>query len=297
MPESGVKALSHEDILSYEEILRIVRCLARLGISRIKVTGGEPLIRRDVTQLIGKLKAIEGIEKVTLTTNGTHLAEFIEELARVKINGINLSLDTLDAEVYEKITKKDQFNSVYEGFLRAASFPDIKLKINCVPMGMPEQNLIKVVGLAKKYHVHVRFIEMMPIGLGKDFSFQSEAEIIKELEQAYGKLVPYEEKLGSGPCHYYSIENFKGKIGFISAISHKFCGSCNRIRLTADGYLKTCLQYDTGANLKRIIRSGGSDQDLEKAILQAIQEKPGEHSFTEENVAGGETKSMFQIGG
>lgn len=297
MPEGGVKSLAHADILSYEEIIRIVKCFARLGVNRIKITGGEPLIRPDVTDLIGRLKKAEGIEKVTLTTNGTHLIDYIDKLSQIKIDGINLSIDTLNPELYEIITGRNVFQKVFEGFKKALEYPDIKLKINCVPMGIAGQNLVEVAGLAKDNPVHVRFIEMMPIGLGKKFPFKGEADTMLELGQAYGTLVPFDEVLGNGPCRYYSIEGFKGKIGFISAMSHKFCESCNRVRLTADGKLKTCLQYDVGVNLREIIRGGKSDKELEAAILQALENKPGEHHFEKEFVADSETKSMFQIGG
>lgn len=297
MPTDGVKSVDHEDVLSFEEIIRVLKCFARLGVSKIKITGGEPLVRRNVPDLIGKLKKIKGIEKVTLTTNGTHLAEFIDKLSEMKIDGINLSMDTLNAELYEKITRRNSFNKVFEGFKKALEYPDIQLKINCVPMGMPEQNLVEVAGLAKNNPVHVRFIEMMPIGLGINFSFKSEADTIQELEQAYGSLVPYNEVLGNGPCHYYSVSGFQGKIGFISAMSHKFCSSCNRVRLTSDGKLKTCLQYDVGINLKEMLRVGKSDKELETAILNALESKPREHHFKDEFLTDRETKSMFQIGG
>jgi GTP 3',8-cyclase len=297
MPEDGVKPLAHEDILSYEEILRIAECFARLGISRIKITGGEPLVRPDVTELIEKLKKVRGIEKVTLTTNGTRLADFIDKLSIAKIDGINLSIDTLNPELYEKITRRDSFNKVFEGFEKALEHPDIKLKINCVPMGLAEQNLAELAGLARGNPVHVRFIEMMPIGLGKDFPFKSEADTMRELEHDYGALVPFDGNLGKGPCRYYSVSGFQGKIGFISAMSHKFCGSCNRVRLTADGKLKTCLQYNVGVDLKEIIRSGKSDRELKAGILLALMNKPGEHHFLDESVSDRERKSMFQIGG
>lgn len=297
MPESGVKLLTHRDILSYEEILRIAECFACLGISRIKVTGGEPLVRHNVIDLIKKLKRIPGIEKVTLTTNGTRLSEFIDQLSMIKIDGINLSLDTLNPELYEKITGRNVFQKVFDGFQKALEYPDIQLKINCVPMGIPGQNLVEIAGLAKNHPVHVRFIEMMPIGLGRKFPFKSEADTMRELEKAYGTLAPFNEVLGSGPCRYYSIPGFQGKIGFISAMSHKFCSTCNRVRLTADGKLKTCLQFDVGVNLKEIIKIGGSDQELKAAILKALENKPREHRFTEDFVAGREPRSMFQIGG
>lgn len=297
MPELGIKSLSHNDILTYEEILRIVRCFAQLGVSRIKITGGEPLVRLNVTDLIGELKKLNGIEQVTLTTNGTHLTDFIDKLHEKQIDGINISLDTLNPELYEKITGRDSLNQVINGLKKVLEYPDIKVKVNCVPMGIPEQNITGLAGLAKTDNVHIRFIEMMPIGLGRSFTFKSEADIIKEIEQTYGPLVPCNEDLGNGPAHYFSISGFKGKIGFISAMSHKFCNYCNRVRLTADGRLKTCLQYDVGVSLREVIRNGASDEELEAVILKTLQNKPQEHHFTDEYVADRETKSMFQIGG
>ena len=297
MPESGVNSLSHNDILSYEEIIRIAGCFARLGVTKIKITGGEPLVRLNVAQLIGQLKRLEGIEQVTLTTNGTQLAAVIDKLHEEKIDGINISLDTLNPVLYEKITRRNSLDQVLQGYRRALEYPDIKLKINCVPMGIPEQNIAELAGLAQRDRVHVRFIEMMPIGLGKDFNFMSEADIIKELEGSFGPLVPCNEVMGNGPAHYYTISGFEGKIGFISAMSHKFCDSCNRVRLTADGRLKTCLQYDVGVSLKEALRSGASDEELKALILKTLLDKPREHHFSDECVADRETRAMFQIGG
>lgn len=297
MPEQGVEPLTHNDILSYEEILRVAECFARLGVSRIKITGGEPLVRFHVLDLIEQLKKIPGIEQVTLTTNGTHLADYIDQLSGLRIDGINISIDTLNRKVYNKITGRDVFDKVFSGLEKALKYPNIKLKVNCVPLGLPEQNIAEVAELAKNNPIHVRFIEMMPIGLGRNFTFTSEADVLQELKQAYGVPVPFDDVLGNGPCHYYSIPGFQGKIGFISAMSHKFCSSCNRVRLTADGKLKTCLQYDAGVNLKELLRAGKSDLEIEAAILQALVNKPVEHHFTEAFVADRETKSMFQIGG
>jgi len=297
MPEGGVTPLTHGAILSYEELLRLAECLARLGIRRIKITGGEPLVRLHVMDFIEQLKKVKGIEQVTLTTNGTHLEEYVSQLAKLQIDGINISLDTLTSKLYKEITGRDMFDKVFSGLKAALKYSNIKLKINCVPLGIPGQNIVEVAELAKNNPIHVRFIEMMPIGLGKNFTFTSENEVIRELEQAYGTLVPFNETLGNGPCRYYSASGFQGKIGFISAMSHKFCSSCNRVRLTADGKLKACLQYDVGMDLKEMLRTEKSNNELMAAILKMLVSKPGEHHFTEEFVVGKETKSMFQIGG
>lgn len=176
-------------------------------------------------------------------------------------------------------------------------YPQIGLKINCVPVLEDPENLINLAGIARDNPIHVRFIEMMPIGYGKEFRFCGEDEICSVLEGAYGKMTPITEKYGNGPCHYYKISGFQGKIGFISAMTHKFCSQCNRVRMTSEGYLKACLQYQTGVSLKDMMRTGCSDEELTEAIRKVIWEKPGEHHFTSKVIDEGESRLMSQIGG
>lgn len=297
MPEKGIPMATHEDLLSFEEIERLCRILADVGIKKVKLTGGEPLVRKDFVELVRKIKAIDGIEKVTLTTNGVLLEDQMDALAAAGINGINISLDTLNPKTFAEITRRDVFSEVYKGIQKALTYPDISVKINCLPLGLEEQNLEEIAELAKDNMVHVRFIEVMPIGQGKNYKFLSETQIIDMLEKKFGKMVPFGEVLGHGPGHYYSIEGFQGKIGFISAISHKFCGSCNRIRLTAEGYLKSCLQYDTGRDLRFLLRNGATDEEIKEAIVQSIEEKPIEHIFLSGHIDQEENHTMSQIGG
>lgn len=297
MPEEGVETVPHAEILTYDEIERLAGILASLGIRKIKLTGGEPLMRKGVIGLIRKLKGTDGIEQVTITTNGVTLEGQMEELAKAGIDGINLSLDTLDSQVFEKITRRQCFEQVMRGFRAALSYPEIPLKINCVPMGISGQNIADLAELARNYPVHVRYIEMMPIGLGKQFDFCSEDSILEELKGRFGEYQVCEEKLGNGPGHYYSFEGFQGKIGFISALSHKFCSSCNRVRLTSQGFLKTCLQYDTGTDLKILLRGGASDERIREVIRDTILQKPSGHQFTEKAKEHGEMHMMSQIGG
>ena len=164
-------------------------------------------------------------------------------------------------------------------------------------MGIPGQDAAAVAGLAKDQAIHVRFIEMMPIGQGKQFAPKKEKGLLEELQLRYGKCEACEEKLGNGPGHYYSFPGFAGKIGFISPVSHQFCGSCNRIRLTAQGFLKTCLQYEEGADLRRLLRAGAGAEELFRAAEDAIRRKPECHRFGREPGHGGETHMMSQIGG
>ncbi len=298
MPEQGVELVPHKEILDYEEILRLAKIFASLGIEKIKLTGGEPLVRKNVAHLVKELKSISGIRKVTITTNGLLLEEQMKALSEAGIDGINLSLDTLDRTVYEKISRRDEFERAMKGFFEALKYPEISLKINCVPMGIEGQDILSMAELALKYPVHVRFIEMMPIGLGKQFEFCSEASVLSGLRERYGEYQKFEGPLGNGPGHYYTFDGFQGKIGFISAISHKFCSSCNRVRLTSQGYLKTCLQYDIGTDLKSYLRGGASDEEIKKAIEEAILKKPPGHQFAEKNIdSHAEDHLMAQIGG
>ncbi|MCI6731195.1 MAG: GTP 3',8-cyclase MoaA [Lachnospiraceae bacterium] len=297
MPEEGIEMIPHDEILTFGEIVRICRVMASMGLKKIKLTGGEPLIRKDVTALVRRLKAIEGIEKVTITTNAVLLADMMEDLSDAGVDAINISLDTMDKDLYARITRRDAFDKVMEGIEAALKHPEINLKINCVPMGLPEQDLIDVAELARKHKIHVRYIEMMPIGLGKQFHFVNEQEILEQLEEKYGKAEIYKGKLGNGPSHYYSFEGFEGKIGFISAISHKFCSQCNRVRLTSQGFLKTCLQYNTGIDLKMPLRKGALDEELKALITEAVNGKPISHQFLEHEIGNENNLGMSQIGG
>ena len=221
-----------------------------------------------------------GIEKVTLTTNGVLLKDQMSDFARAGLDGLNISLDTLDEACSRRITRRDELGRTLEGISEAMKYPEISLKINCVPLGIQEQDLCRVALFARDHRVHVRFIEMMPIGMGKEFHGVSEEELLRILGEKLPRFSPYVgEPLGNGPCHYYDVDGFSGKIGFISAVSHKFCGECNRIRLTSQGFLKTCLQYAAGRDLREVIRSGGSDEVLKAVILEALAEKPDGHAF------------------
>ena len=297
MPEEGVKSLSHAEILTSDEILRICRCAADLGIRKIKLTGGEPLVRKGCASLAKQIKAITGIEKVTLTTNGILLAEQLDALLDAGIDAINISLDTLDPELFKKVARRDGLEKVFEGIEAALAHPGLSLKINSVPVIKEKENFIGIAGLAQKYPIHVRFIEMMPIGFGKQFPFQDEESIKAVLEEAYGPMHAVNERYGNGPCHYYEIAGFKGKIGFISAMTHKFCSQCNRVRLTSEGFMKGCLQYQKGTDLRGLMRGGCTDSELKKAIYQVIWNKPVSHNFYEAKTEQDEIRGMSQIGG
>lgn len=299
MPREGITLMPHEEIVTYDEIIRLCKCFVKIGINKIKITGGEPLVRKDIAALIGRIKSLDGIKSVTLTTNGMKLMEQLPNLVSAGLDGINISLDSLNPITYEKITGRNSLQNVLAALNETLKYQELRVKINCVPTPETEaEDIISIAGLGKNTRINVRFIEMMPIGLGKNFSGIGEANIKSILQEAYGQFEVFEKVLGNGPAHYYSLPGFKGKIGFISALTHQFCQECNRVRLTSNGFLKTCLQYETGADLKTILRGNYDDSYLEQRIRQTIYDKPLSHKFNEKNQNESYEKSnMSRIGG
>lgn len=293
MPEEGVDQLSHEEILRYEDILRLASIFAKLGVRKVRLTGGEPLARKGLAALVEGLRAIDGIREVAVTTNGTLLEDQLPGLLAAGLTGVNISLDTLREETFRQITRREGVGRTVAA-IDACLAAGLPVKVNCVPIA-PEEELVELAGLAKDLPLAVRFIELMPIGLGKDLCGRREDELRALLERAYGPMAPYEGHLGSGPSRYVAPSGFQGQIGFISSLSHQFCDRCNRVRLTANGFLKTCLQYDRGVWLRPLL--GGPDEGLEEAILAAVRDKPAAHQFAKGQVAGGERHIMSQIGG
>jgi cyclic pyranopterin phosphate synthase len=299
MPEEGIKCVSHDEILSYEEIIYLCEAFAKIGISKIKITGGEPLVRSDLAYLIKKIKEIDNINNVTLTTNGILLEEQIDSLVKAGLDAVNISIDSLEENIYKSITRTGDVKKVIRGIDKALGYKNLIVKVNCVPIiGINDKDILEVTEMARNKNLSVRFIELMPIGLGKDMNGVSEEEIKGIIQAKFGELTPFNKSLGNGPSYYYSLENFKGKIGFISAVNHKFCNKCNRVRLTSNGFLKSCLQYDKGENLKNLINSGKSQEELIKVIRNTIYNKPKENKFLEiSSYENFEQHIMSQIGG
>ncbi len=295
MPECGVKKISHKEILSLEEVLRVAKIFSRLGIEKIRLTGGEPLLRKNLPSLVRELKNIPAIEQVTLTTNGVLLKNFAQELIAAGLDGVNLSLDTLDEKIFADLTRRKLFNNVLESFQTLLD-KNLTLKINCVPLrDVNDEEILKLATLAKNNPIKIRFIELMPIGCAWESGLRGipTAEIFSMLKEYFGKLIPVPEKNSlQGPAKYFKPKNFIGEIGFIDALEHKFCANCNRIRLTAEGFLKTCLSFDTGLDVKNLLRSGANDDKILEKIRETIYRKPKEHFFD------GATKfQMYQVGG
>lgn len=294
MPENGVPTLSHSDILSYEAMVRLCRVFASLGVSKIKLTGGEPLVRRSLPDLVRQLKEIDGIRSVTLTTNGILLQEQLPRLLDAGLDGVNISLDTLDRARFHAITRRDGLEEVLSGLNAALSADHLNVKLNCVPTEENREDWAALAALAKDSHLAVRFIELMPVGLGASLQYRGEDEVRHALEEAFGPLSPAAGPKGNGPCRYFQPEGFTGSVGFISALSHVFCSQCNRVRLTARGFLKTCLQYETGIDLRPLLDRDAGDEALSAAILSAVGDKPAHHRFGEGGI---QPQHMNEIGG
>ena len=295
MPD-GVEKLEREAVLTYEEFLRLAALFAQCGIDTVRVTGGEPLVRKNVAQLVAGLKAIPGIRKVTMTTNGILLAHQLPALLAAGLDSVNISLDTLRPEAFRQITARDEFAAVQAG-LQAALESGIPVKLNCVPQaGVNEGELEDLAALAENRPLQVRFIEMMPIGYGAAMPCISGPELRQRFARRWPELQPLTEAaFGDGPAVYYTVPGWQGSIGFIAAVHGKFCASCNRVRLTSQGFLRPCLASEAGCDLRALLRSGADDTQLLAAIRETIWAKPREHHFEDSSVPA--TRGMYRIGG
>jgi cyclic pyranopterin phosphate synthase len=280
MPEEGIPLIPHEEILTYEEILRIVHVFAGEGISKIRLTGGEPLVRKGIVDFIFRLSQIEGIKDLSLTTNGILLKEFAQDLKQAGLKRINVSLDSLRRERFYQITRKDEFERVWEGIeeaLRVGLFP---LKINMVAIkGLNDDEIESFAQLTLHLPLTIRYIEYMPSGNGEEWREDNILTIpqIKNRLERIGNLVPIPSDQWDGPAKRFRIEGAFGEIGLIGPVSSHFCDDCNRLRLTSDGKIRTCLFSDEEIDIKELLRKGGSDRDLKERLLVAISTKPERH--------------------
>lgn len=298
MPEP-VDAVQHADILRYEEILRICRAAIELGITKFKVTGGEPLVRAGCTEFIAELKKQPGTQQVTLTTNGLLLGKNLDALAAAGLDGINISLDSLNAERYTRISGHPEGGELLKRIMQAvedACAMGLRTKLNAVLLEETEEDAPELAAIAEELPVDVRFIELMPIGFGTAMRRVSPDDILSALRKRWPDLAPTDERRGNGPAHYYKSDLLLGRIGFIDAVSHKFCAECNRVRLTSTGQLKPCLCYADSADLRTLIRGGCTDDELREALKISIYNKPRAHCF-DTGAAVTERHAMSQIGG
>ena len=291
MPNDGVGWIAHEDVLRFEEVLRICRILANLGIMSVRVTGGEPLLRRGLADFIRELKAVKGVNRVGLTTNGVLLEEQLEPLSKAGLDAVNISINTMDREKFSRLTRTGSMvNTV--SVIDHALETGLGVKVNTVMIrGFNEDEITAIAGLAKTRNIAARFIELMPLGEAAVFEPYYAHEAAALIEGTYGPLLPEAAKLGNGPAEYYTIAGFAGHVGFISPMSRRFCKNCNKLRLTASGFLKLCLCGDTGIDLRGLVRGGASDEEITGLIREQALLKP--RGF-DENSGG---VNMFRIGG
>lgn len=298
-PRPITEKLSAGELLSYEELIRAIGIAAEMGIKKVRLTGGEPLVRRNIMQFIRELINLSGIEEVRITTNGVLLAAMADELYDAGIRKVNISLDTLQRDRFSKITGADGFDQVWQGVESVLAKGFETVKINVVAMkGINDDEFADFARLTLDYPLQVRFIEFMPMGDDSNWHhdhYITAAEITGMLG-GLGMLTPVKTSKLSGPARIFQLPGASGTLGFISPISEHFCSACNRLRLTSEGMLRACLLTDKEIDLKAIIRSGGSDADMQRAFIDAIGQKPEGHKLSEKEVLNCHGR-MSRIGG
>jgi GTP 3',8-cyclase len=297
MPPEGIELKKKEEILSFEEIFRIARIFVEMGIKKIRITGGEPLVRKNLEQLFALLNDLPGLETLAITTNGVLLPGKVQALKQAGLRCVNISLDTLQPQRFKMLTLRDEWHPVMNGILAAEAENFDSLKLNVVVIkGQNDDEVIDFVDFVKNRRMNVRFIEYMPF---KDNSWNSDGvfsyqEMRSQIEKSF-TLEPLEGKAGD-VAKDFRIKGHQGTVSFISSMTDSFCASCNRLRMTADGSIKSCLFYEPEVNLRQQLRRGCSDADLRSHILYALQMKPEAHPPMEE-LAGMANRAMVEIGG
>ncbi len=307
MPSDGLMPMEHREILRYEEIARIVEVAAHVGLKKIRITGGEPLVRKNISHLIKLIRDIEGIEDLSLTTNGIILDQFASSLAEAGLDRVNISLDSLRPDRYREITRGGDINRVFKGIEAAVKAGLEPIKINMVPIrGINDDEISDFALMTMKYPYQVRFIEFMPFGMPGIWSPEKviPAAEVKSIVERIGLLTPAKLRK-AGPARYFKLAGAEGVIGFISPLSNHFCGECNRLRLTADGKIKPCLFSETEIDLKTAVRAGAPDSEIERLIRLSIEIKPQGHNMSIGNggirrisdIQKGLRRPMSKIGG
>jgi cyclic pyranopterin phosphate synthase len=306
MPQELQEWLPREEILTFEETLRLIRIAAELGVSKIRITGGEPLTRRGVVDLIRQLPKIPGLSDIGLSTNGTLLARPVEPnltmaaaLRAASVRSVNISLDTLDRNVYTQITGRDLHAQVLDGIEAAIAAGVERIKLNAVLMrGRNEDQLIPLIEFAAARNLILRFIEMMPVSTSEvldERNFVSIVEAKRAIEARFGSLIPEPQFHTNGPATYYQIPGRQQRVGFIGAMTNlHFCESCNKLRLTCDGKLRPCLGSYLEFDIMKPLRAGASDEELKKFFLHVVDRKPEQHDFRNNYQP---NRKMIAIGG
>jgi cyclic pyranopterin phosphate synthase len=300
MPEEGIHYLPKKELLTFEEIERLVLLLAQMGITKVRLTGGEPFVRTDLMKLIRRIAKIDGINDVHITTNGILTEPHIPALKSLGIASVNLSLDTLNAERFLKITRRNEFDKTWNTLQRLIE-NDIPVKVNAVVMEEKNiEDILPMVEMTRAQNVSVRFIEEMPFnGEGSHYTKLNwtHKKILEHIRSAYPKILKIEDP-ENATAHHYQIPGFKGNVGIIAAFSRTFCGSCNRLRITAQGILKTCLYDDGVLDIKKLIRSGKTDEEIKQELIFAFAHRAKDGFEAESNRSKKSiSESMSTIGG
>lgn len=288
-----------EDSLTTDELLRLCGIFSSLGIDKYKITGGEPFLNPDAIAIMERLKKGYGAKSVTVTTNGTTLDRHAAQLAAIGIDGINISLNGMTQETFEKVAGSSFPLDRLLDNIATACRQGIRIKLNMVPIhDINHEDMVPLIEFALEHGAYPRFIELMPIGQGKKYSGVKLPEVQKVIEGRFGKVGMATGKYGNGPAVYFNIEGYDIKVGYIAAVSENFCETCNRVRLTSSGFLKTCLHHNHGADLAEYLRSGASDEELARRIREIVVDKPQHHLF-EDKEQDGELGNvpMYRIGG
>ena len=297
MPDGGIKLMSHLDILSYEEITTLVKAAAALGIDKVRLTGGEPLVRAGVSDLVKMIADIDTIKDISMTTNGMLLAKYAAELKEAGLGRVNISLDTLKPERFRQITRCGKLEDTLKGIEAAIEADLTPVKINMVVMAGVNDD--EIIDFAKKTITdgwNVRFIEQMPVSApGEEAAKLFSVKDMKLRIDPLGKMEPFKMSTGNGPAKYYKLPGAAGTIGFITPVTEHFCDECNRLRLTADGKLRLCLLQEDEIDLREPLRSGASIEELKTLIKDAIGKKPKGHTLGEEGRHKG--RPFSQVGG
>lgn len=300
MPEENVRFRPRNEILTFEEIERFTRVAARLGVNKLRITGGEPLIRSDLPLLIQQLVAIPGIEDVALTTNGILLDQCAEPLKRAGLHRLNISLDTLRDETFRRISRRDDLPRVLNGIFAASRAGFTKIRLNTVAMrDVNQADVVPLARFARQHDLELRFIEFMPLDAENNWSKASVLageEIRKQLEQAFGPLLPAVRPDASQPAVDYRFADGLGQIGFINPVSQPFCSDCNRLRITAEGQVRNCLFSTEEWDARAVLRGGGSDRDLAQLLRNCVHSKKPGHGIDSPDFIKPQ-RAMYQIGG
>ena len=302
-PKEGISLQGHEDILRYEEIIRVVSIAVKMGLVKVRITGGEPLVRRGCVEFLAALKKIDGLKDISITTNGILLEEFAQKIFDAGISRINISLDSLNKDKYFRITNGGNLDDVLRGIARAEEVGFSPIKINTVAInGFNDDEVLEFAQLAVNKPFQVRFIELMPVGqanldYGEDYI--PATQLIEKISERYElELIKNKKNKSDGPAKIFKIKGGRGEIGFINPVSSHFCSTCNRLRLTSDGKLRVCLLNEAEIDLKKALRENCSDTELEKLIGDAVLLKPKQHDLicTEKSLKKC-YRNMSEIGG